>query len=93
MVDETMQSALMLFKRQHGHAAMRALLEEVAGVSAISQVVDSKVEAVIEACESDSKPNAKGGAKASVGPKPDFHSQAFVDHCHARFGGRSTRNE
>jgi hypothetical protein len=91
MTDATMSEALIQYKREHGHVAMRKLLQDVAGVNAISEVATADIAAVTEAAVAGC--TTKPAAKASAGPKPDFHSQAFVDHCHARFGGGRTAND
>lgn len=49
-VNRTLADALVSYKEEHGHPAMRALLERVAGVSAISLVPESLVGAVLAAC-------------------------------------------
>ncbi|OYU90125.1 MAG: hypothetical protein CFE29_14090 [Bradyrhizobiaceae bacterium PARB1] len=86
MTDVTMSRALLQFKRDHSHAAMRTLLQEVAGVSAISDVPEDKIDDVIAACESD-RDWSKPGAKAKAGPKPDFNSPEFVQGVYARWNG------
>ncbi|MGM4916077.1 hypothetical protein [Tardiphaga sp. 813_E8_N1_3] len=83
MTDATMNQVLMDFKRENGHPAMRALLFAVAGVHAISEVPDDKIDDVIAACESGGD-YKKPKAKAS---KADFHDPGFVNGVYAKWNG------
>ena len=46
----SMEQSLLRYKQRNGHAAMRALIERVAGVVAISEIPDDKIGDVIAAC-------------------------------------------
>lgn len=47
---DAMNEALVAFKREQSHPAMRELLERVAGCSAMSEVPDDRIPAVLAAC-------------------------------------------
>ncbi|MGM4924380.1 hypothetical protein AB8A31_15810 [Tardiphaga sp. 804_B3_N1_9] len=84
MSDDFTQACLE-YKRANGHAALRAMLFEVAGVVAMSMVPAHKQPAVISAASSGrdfSKPGAKAQALAAT---PDFQSQSWVDGVYANW--------
>jgi hypothetical protein len=51
-----MLDALQGYKQKFGHPAMRALLEQVASVTAASDVPENRMQAVISACVSGKPP-------------------------------------
>src|SRR5262245_39435236 len=48
---DEVNTALLNFKKQFGHAAMRKLIENVAGVTAMSEIRQSDFAAVLDACK------------------------------------------
>jgi DNA-binding protein H-NS len=85
MTDATMSEALIQYKREHGHVAMRKLLQDVAGVNAISEVATADIAAVTEAAVAGCK--TKPAPKAKASPKPNFADQNFVNGVYARWNG------
>lgn len=57
-VREQMTDALLAFKRKHSHAAMRSLIERVAGVSAMSEIPETRYAAVVLACQQEPLPQS-----------------------------------
>lgn len=62
-------SQLLAFKNKHGHVAMRDLIQRVAGVSAISEIAENKLGAILAAC-CDPSPKVKGPAMGEAGLDP-----------------------
>jgi hypothetical protein len=69
---DQMIQALHIFKESNDHAKMRTLLETVAGVSAISQVPDDKIDAVIAATK-----NVPASNDEQPKSLADLHARAF----------------